>query len=90
MGRKLDAATLQSVLLDLAKDFPLKTTAKRNKVSRTTVKKIELSMDVYGSPYPPDSCVQGRPKLLLKVQEEVSPRSLRWQKQSLARQKESE
>jgi hypothetical protein len=71
MGRKLDKATLQRVLLDLVNDFPLQTTAKRNKVSRTTVKKIELSMDIYGTPYPPDSCVQGRPRLLLKVQEEV-------------------
>jgi hypothetical protein len=72
MGRKLDAATLQSVLLDLTNDFPLRAIAKRYRIGRNTVKRIELSMDIYGAPYPPDSCVQGRPRLLLKVQEEVS------------------
>jgi hypothetical protein len=71
MGRKLNKATLQRVLLNLVNDFPLQTTAKKNKVSQTTVKKIELSMDIYGTPYPPDSCIQGRLRLLLKVQEEV-------------------
>jgi hypothetical protein len=78
MGRKLDAATLQSVLLDLTNDFPLRAIAKRYRIGRNTVKRIELSMDVYGTPYPPECCVQGRPRLLLKVQEEVrwKPREL--------------
>jgi hypothetical protein len=71
MGRKLDAATLQSVLLDLTNDMPFRSIARRHQIARNTVKRIELSMDFYGVPYPPNTCVQGRPKLLLRVQEEV-------------------
>jgi hypothetical protein len=72
MGRKLDAGILQGVLLNLLNDMSFKSIARRHRSSRNTVKRIELSMDVYGTPYPPNSCVQGRPRLLLKVQEEVS------------------
>jgi hypothetical protein len=71
MGRKLDATTLQRVLLDLANDMPFRSIARTHQIARNTVKRIELSMDIYGVPYPPNTCVQGRPKLLLRVQEEV-------------------
>jgi hypothetical protein len=72
MGRKLEARILQDVLLNLLNDMPFKSIARRHRISRNTVKRIELSMDIYGTPYPPNSWVQGRPRLLLKVQEEVS------------------
>jgi hypothetical protein len=72
MGRKLDAKVLYDVLLDLLYEMPFKAIARKHGVARNIVKRIELSMDVYGAPYPPNTCVQGRPRLLLKVQEEVS------------------
>jgi hypothetical protein len=72
MGRKLDASTLRDILIDLANDKPFKTIARMYNTTTRTVKRIELSMDLYGQPYPPPSVVQGRPKLMLKYQEDVS------------------
>jgi hypothetical protein len=72
MGRKLDRSTLRDVIVDLAQGQPFKTITKRRLVDRKTVKRIELSLDLYGQPYPPTTVVQGRPRLLLKFQEDVS------------------
>jgi hypothetical protein len=72
MGRKLDPNDLRDVLVDLANNTPFKTISRRYNVCRKTVKRIELSMDLYGQPYPPPSVVLGRPELMLKYQEDVS------------------
>jgi hypothetical protein len=71
MGRKLEAGLLQTVLLDLSLQKPLKWIARNRGVGRNTVRRIELSLDLYGSPYAPDSTVQGRPRLMVKAQEKV-------------------
>jgi transposase len=41
-------------------------------VSRPTVARIILSYELFGQPYPPKSCVQGRPRICLQAQEDVS------------------
>jgi hypothetical protein len=72
MGRKLNYSDLRDVLVDLANNTPFKIIAQRYNICQKTVKRIELSMDLYGQPYPPPSVVQGRPKLMLKYQGDVS------------------
>ncbi|KAF1936904.1 hypothetical protein EJ02DRAFT_470102 [Clathrospora elynae] len=70
MARKLDSEKRRDILVNLANGKGFKTIARCHQVCRKTVKRIELSMDLYGVPYPPQSVVQGRPKLMLKYQED--------------------
>lgn len=70
MGR-IDPSKLRDLLVDIANGLPYSTISKRRSVTRNTVKRIELSIDLYGTPYPPTTITQGRPRLLLKFQEDV-------------------
>jgi transposase len=72
MGRKLHPETLRRVIIDLSAGRTLRGIAKDLRVGRNTVRRIELSLDLYGEPYPPASVVRGRPRLLLAAQERVS------------------
>jgi hypothetical protein len=65
MGRKLHPGKLRDVLINLKIGLGFKTIAKKHRCGRNTVKRIELSIDLYNTPYPPKSIVKGRPKLLL-------------------------
>ena len=72
MGRKLHPSKLRDVLIDLQMEIGYQTIAKKHRCARNTVKRIALSMDLYDTPYPPESVVKGRPKLLLFAQEQVN------------------
>jgi hypothetical protein len=53
MGRKLDQVKLRDILIDIAQGKPFKTIARDHRVDRNTVRRLELSMDLYAQPYPP-------------------------------------
>ena len=72
IGRKLHPSKLRDVLIDLQVELGYRTILKKHNVARNTVKSISLSMDLYDTPYPPESIVKGRPKLLLRAQEKVT------------------
>ncbi|KAJ8108352.1 hypothetical protein OPT61_g8235 [Boeremia exigua] len=71
MGRKINPETLRDILIHLERDTGLRAISRLLKCSRNTVRRIELSMDLYDTPYPPHSMVRGRPKLLLMAQEQA-------------------
>ena len=77
MGRRIDEVKLRDIAVDLANGKPFRTISRDRHVDRNTVRRIELSLDIYAQPYPPHSVTQGRPRLLLKFQEDVSKHTKR-------------
>ena len=51
------------IYLDL--DRPIGEIVERTKVSRSTIFRIRLNLDVFGTPYPPRTVKLGRPRSLL-------------------------
>jgi hypothetical protein len=46
------------------------------KVAKSTIYRIRLNLDIWGTPYPPSTVILGRPRGLLPYQEEVIYKSL--------------
>lgn len=65
MGRKLHPGKLQGGLINLKVKLTLRSIFKTRSVDHKTVQRIELSMDLYGHLYPPQSLVRGRLRLLV-------------------------
>jgi hypothetical protein len=46
------------------------------KVAKSTIYRIRLNLDLWGTPYPPPTVVLGRPRGLLPYQEEVMSKNM--------------
>ena len=72
MGRRLAFKVVYRMRVRIEAGEGVLAITKVIKVSRPTVYKIQLNLNLYGEPYAPASLIQGRPRLLLAYQELVS------------------
>jgi hypothetical protein len=74
MGRRLPEHVANRIVTHLTCDRPIKKIVACGLASKTTIYKIRLNVDLWGTPYPPSTVRLGRPKLLALGQELVIAR----------------
>ena len=72
MGRRLDPILIQRVRILHAEGLSQRKIYKATGVDPKTQRALDINYKVYGQPYAPRTVVQGRPRKLLKYQEDVS------------------
>ena len=76
MGRRLPDEVVHRFRIRIEANEYVATIAAAVKVTKKTIYKLRLNLDIWGEPYAPPTVVQGRPKALLPYQEMVIYRSL--------------
>jgi transposase len=71
MGRRLPDEVVHRIKLRIDAGEKVTAIAKAVKVSRKTIYKLRLNLDIWGEPYAPPTVVLGRPRTLLPYQELV-------------------
>jgi transposase len=71
MGRRLPDEVVHRIRLRIDASEEVTAIAKAVKVSRKTIYKLRLNLDIWGEPYAPPTVVLGRPRTLLPYQELV-------------------
>jgi transposase len=71
MGRRLLDEVVHRIRLRIDAGEEVTAIAKAVKVSRKTIYKLRLNLDIWGEPYAPPTVVLGRPRTLLPYQELV-------------------
>jgi transposase len=71
MGRRLPDEVVHRIRLRIDAGEEVTAIAKAVKVSRKTIYKLRLNLDIWGEPYAPPTVVLGRPRILLPYQELV-------------------
>ena len=71
MPGKLPDATVNVIVAYLKADRHIKDIVAATKASKSTIYDIRLNLDVFGTPYKPNTVKQGRPCTILRVHELV-------------------
>jgi hypothetical protein len=71
MGRRLPDDVVHRIKLHIEAGEDVATIAEVVGVTKKTIYKLRLNLDVWGEPYAPSTVVLGRPKILLPYQELV-------------------
>jgi hypothetical protein len=71
MGHKLSADILNHVIIHFEAGYTVPEVHEATKVSKSCLYKLWLSIDLWGTPYPPPTVKLGRPKTLSKEHELV-------------------
>ena len=71
MGRRLPDEVVHRIRIRIKAGEAVPAIAEAVKVSKPTVYKIRLNLDIWGEPYAPPTVVLGRPRALLPYQEMV-------------------
>ena len=71
MGRRLPDEVVHRIRLRIDAGEEVAAIAKAVKVSKKTIYKLRLNLDIWGEPYAPPTIVLGRPRTLLPYQELV-------------------
>jgi transposase len=72
MGRRLPDEVVHRITLRIEANEDVAAIAEAVKVSKKTIYKLRLNMDIWGKPYAPATVTLGRPRLLLPYQELVT------------------
>ncbi|KAF2187361.1 hypothetical protein K469DRAFT_705050 [Zopfia rhizophila CBS 207.26] len=69
MVRRLPDGTVNVIQAYLEADRPANEIMEVTKASRATIYRIRLNLDVFGTPYPPNTVKRGRPCTVLRIHE---------------------
>lgn len=78
MGRRLPDEVVHRIRLRVEANEEVVAIEDAIKVSKKTIYKLRLSLDIWGEPYAPSTVTLERPKLLLPYQESVMHDVIWW------------
>ncbi|KAF2195671.1 hypothetical protein K469DRAFT_699266 [Zopfia rhizophila CBS 207.26] len=67
MGRRLPDGTVNVIQAYLEADRPVSEIMEVTNAGRSTIYKIRLNLEVFGTPYPPNTVKRGRPCTVLRI-----------------------
>jgi transposase len=71
MPARLPELTVRRIVLQIADGQSASEVAKSAMVSKRTVERIQLNIDLFNTPYPPTTVKLGRPRTMLPYHAEV-------------------